>query len=301
MADGKWEMTNDKLRATKVNRARRAKSQPRATRERRAAYSTSTRPKLTRMESRALADLRARLKEILPNGELKSLILYGSKARGDAHRGSDIDLLLVYDGAHGEKKDTILDAITEIEMQVFARNPRASVDLATLIRSEAELEEEVRLGLPLLHNIAREGIVLEGERVMPEEMDRRHWATEQIEDTKRTLRTARMALADGDIRRPIALAYFAFEGAARAALIAKGVVPKSHRGTQSLFGEHFIRTGLLPKKFAPPFKKMEEDRLDATYTFKKPFTQADAERALVLAEELVRAIEDLLPKLLEAN
>ncbi len=284
-----------------MNKAKRATSQTRGARERHAAYKTVARPKLTRTEARALAEFRARLKEILPNDELKSLILYGSKARGDAHPGSDIDLLIVYDGVHGEKKDAILDTAAEIETNFFERNPRALFDLETLIRTETELREEVELGLPLLHNIAREGIVLEGERVMPAEMDRRHWAFLYIEDAKRTLRTARMALADGDIRRPIALAYFGFEGAARAALIAKGVVPKSHGGTQSLFGEHFIKTGALPKKFAPPFKKLEDDRLDATYTFQKRFAQEDAERALAIAEELVTAVENLLPTLLEGK
>lgn len=282
-----------------MKKTRTAKRPPRATRERQAAYKTTARPKLTRAEARALAEFRARLKEILPNGELKNLILYGSKARGDAHPGSDLDLLIVYDGAHGEKKDAILDAAAEIEMDAFERNPRALFDLETLIRTETELREEVELGLPLLHNIAREGIVLEGERVMPAEMDRRHWAFLYIEDAKRTLRTARMALADSDIRRPIALAYFAFEGAARAALIAKGVVPQSHHGTQSLFGEHFVKTGVLPKKFAPPFKRLEDDRIDATYTFKKHFTREDAEGALAIAEELVAAVEKLLPTLLE--
>jgi predicted nucleotidyltransferase len=66
--------------------------QPRAVREKATAYKTAARLNLTRAEARAVADFRARLKEILPHGELKSLILYGSKARGKARRGSDVDL-----------------------------------------------------------------------------------------------------------------------------------------------------------------------------------------------------------------
>jgi len=66
-----------------------------------------------------------------------------------------------------------------------------------------------------------------------------------------------------------------------------------------LFGEHFIKTGLVPKKFAPHFKRLEDDRLEATYTLEKQFTKEDAERALAIAEELLAAVETLLPTLLE--
>jgi hypothetical protein len=295
----KWQMANDKVRARKVNQVKRARSQPRAAREKQSAYHTTARPKLTRAETRALAEFRARLKEILPNGELSSLILYGSKARGDAHPGSDLDLLIVYDGARGEKKDAIWNAAAEIEMDAFERNPRASLDLETLIRTDAELRDEAAVGLPLLQNIAREGIVLEGGRIVPEKMDRKHWSSVHIEDARRTLRTARLVLADGDIRQAISLAYFIYLDAARAALISKGIAPQSHAGTNKLFGLHFIKTGLLPKKFGPHFGRLETDRLEATYRKEKQFTKEDVERALAVAEELVSAVEQLLPTWLE--
>ncbi len=288
-------MTNDKSKMTQAKGQR----QPRVARERAAAYKVAARPRLTRAEARAVAEFRARLKEILPNGELKSLILYGSKARGEARRGSDVDLLIVYDSAHGEKKDAIRDAVDDIALETLERDGKTILDIQPLVLTETEMKEDAALGMPLLQNVAREGIVLEGGSIVPEKMDRRYWTSKHVEDAKRTLRTARLVLADGDIRQAISLAYFIYLDAARAALIAKEIAPQSHSGTNRLFGQHFIKTGLLPKKFGPHFGRLEQDRLEATYTKEKQYTQEDAERALAIAEELVVAVDNLLPTLLE--
>lgn len=276
-----------------------ARRQPRAARERRAAYRTTTPLRLTRAESQALAEFQARLKEILPNGALKSLILYGSKARGKAHPGSDIDLLVVYDSARGDKRDAIWDAADNIALDMLEHDSRTVLDIEPFVLTEADLKRDAALGMPLLQNVAREGIVLEGEPIMPEEMDRKHWAAIHIRDARQTLESARLLLERGDIRSAISMAYFIYLDAARAALISKGIVPQSHSGTNRLFGLHFIKTGLLPKKFGPHFGRLEQDRLEATYAKQKQFTDEKAKRALDIAEELIVAVENLLPKLLE--
>jgi uncharacterized protein (UPF0332 family)/predicted nucleotidyltransferase len=237
-----------------------------------------------------LAQFRAGLKEILAEGEPKSLILYGSRARGDARPTSDIDVLVVYDPANGDKKYAIRELADEL---LYAA--RTEFEIQPLVLTEKELAQDAARGLPLLHNIAREGIVLEGEQVTPRGMDRKHWADIHLADARRTLRTARLVLADGDLKSAISLAYFIYLDAARAALITKGIAPQSHGGTKTLFGLHFIKPGLLPKKFGPLFERLETDRLEATYRKQREFTPEDAERALARAEELVTTVENLLP------
>ncbi len=287
------------LRAKRSNpQAPKAKPKGRTVRETRSAYRTTARPALTRAEAAALADFRARLAKILPNGELKSLILYGSKARGDPHPGSDIDLLIVYDSAHGEKRDEILDTVSEMERNLFERK-NILLDIQPIVRTRLELADASAIGEPLLHNIASEGIVLEGEPIMPKEMDRKYFSSLQIEEGERTLRTARLALADGDFRRPVSMAFFIYEHAMRAALIAKGIVPKSHTGTASLFGLHFVKTGVVPKKFGVHFDRMVKNRIEADYQPEIPFNREDAERALERAEELLSVVQNLVPSLLK--
>jgi len=63
-------------------------------------------PGLTLREARAVDAFRRALRAILPNGELKSLYLYGSKPRGDANVHSDIDLFLIYDDLHANHLQT---------------------------------------------------------------------------------------------------------------------------------------------------------------------------------------------------
>ncbi|MDE3090174.1 MAG: HEPN domain-containing protein, partial [Chloroflexota bacterium] len=252
----------------------------RAARERTALYKTKSRTGLSPTEQKAVDEFRARLKRILPNGGLKSLILYGSRARGDARRGSDVDLLVVYDAARGEKKDAIREVADDIALGALRQDQTAMLDIEPLVETTAELKQDTALGMPLLQNIAREGIVLEGEPIVPEKMDRKYWTGMHIADAKRQLHSARLLLADGDIRSAISMAYFVYLDAARAALIAKDIAPQSHAGTNRLFGLHFIKTGLLAKKFGPHFGRLETDRLEATYTKKKQFTKEDADRAL---------------------
>jgi hypothetical protein len=278
----------------------KAKSRkPRAAREKATAYRTSRQAILKPREQRAIEDFRARLKEILPAGALKSLILYGSRARGEARPNADIDLLVVYDATQGDKGDAIWDASSDVELDHTDKDSEHLVDIQPIVLTGAELERDAALGMPLLLNVAREGIVLEGEPIMPAEMDRNYWSSLYIEDARQELASAELLLASGDVRRPIEMAFSVYEKAARAALVAKGIVPKSHTGTRDLFGKHSVRIGLVSKKFAVHFERMEKDRLDATYALQKKFTCEDAERALERARELLTTIENLLPKLLK--
>jgi uncharacterized protein (UPF0332 family)/predicted nucleotidyltransferase len=279
-----------------TQRTKRRARKPRVAREKPVAYKAA-RLSLTRAEQRALAQFRARLHEILPKGELKSLILYGSKARGEPHPGSDVDLLIVHDSARPEITNEIYDALSEIQMGWFERE-NVEIPIQPLVQTAAELKQDSALGEPLLQNIAREGIVLEGEPIMPEQMDRKHYSSLYIEEGQRKLRTAHLALADGDIRSPISMAFDIYEHAMRAALIAKNIAPQSHEGTASLFGLHFVKTGLVPKMFSVHFDRMVKNRLNADYHPEIPFDREDAERALERAEELLITIENLLPKLL---
>jgi uncharacterized protein (UPF0332 family) len=132
-------------------------------------------------------------------------------------------------------------------------------------------------------------------------MDRKYWTAHYIEDGKQQLDSAKFLLERGDIRRAISLAYFIYLDAVCAALIAKGFAPQSHAETNKLFRLHFIKTGLLDKKSSPHFGRSKKDRLEATYIMQKQFMKEDAARAPAIAEELVTAVENLLPTLLEED
>jgi len=82
---------------------------------------------------------------------LRQILLFGSRARGDAQDSSDYDMLVVVDSRTPELRAVIL----EVESQLMERYGAL---VATVLRSEAEWQQAQ--GLPLARNIAREGVPL---------------------------------------------------------------------------------------------------------------------------------------------
>ena len=82
---------------------------------------------------------------------LRQILLFGSRACGDAQDGSDYDMLVVVDQRTPELRAVIL----EVESQCMEHYGAL---VATVLRSETELQQ--LQGLPLARNIAREGVRL---------------------------------------------------------------------------------------------------------------------------------------------
>jgi predicted nucleotidyltransferase len=108
---------------------------------------------LTEEEIRtALAALKDRLGSLLGRALVK-LVLYGSRARGDADPDSDVDVAIVFRSTDGGMRNRILDVVARIELEY-------GVPLSTLILQEEEyrrlLNRERRIAL----DIDREGVGL---------------------------------------------------------------------------------------------------------------------------------------------
>ena len=88
--------------------------------------------------------------EKLYRKRLKSIILYGSWARGDATEESDIDVLVVLEGEviPGKEIDRMIDIITEI-------NLKHGVLISVYPISEKNYST---INSPLLINVRREGM-----------------------------------------------------------------------------------------------------------------------------------------------
>lgn len=82
---------------------------------------------------------------------VRQILLFGSRARGDAREGSDYDMLVVVDRRTPDVRLSILD----VEKRLM---DRYSVLVATVLRSEEEWRGSQ--GFPLARNIARESVPL---------------------------------------------------------------------------------------------------------------------------------------------
>jgi uncharacterized protein len=103
-------------------------------------------------EQQALDLFGTHLRRRLP-GVVERVELFGSKARGDSHPESDIDILVVLDAASPSNKDAVYDAVMDT---LLARG----IYLSVLVYDRTEYDHLMSLRTPFMQNVAQEGIVL---------------------------------------------------------------------------------------------------------------------------------------------
>jgi predicted nucleotidyltransferase len=105
---------------------------------------------LTGRDTRAIQAAVGMLMERFP---VEKVILYGSKARGDADEDSDIDLLLVTSRPiHWRERKAIIDALFDIEM---AHDAIISILIVTM----KEWSEGIFTAFPIYQEIMRDGVL----------------------------------------------------------------------------------------------------------------------------------------------
>jgi uncharacterized protein (UPF0332 family)/predicted nucleotidyltransferase len=243
-------------------------------------------------ELRAVEEFRRRILAELP-GQVKDIILFGSKARGDARPGSDIDLLVIVDRRTPEADDVISDITVDTLLE-------KRIDISALDFTSDEIAEWSAIGTPLMRNVADEGIVLKGEPIVVGKGDPAKVAQNFIGSAHGRLRSAKALRGISEYGNAMSLVFYAFLDAADAALAARTIRTKSHAGTISLFGLHFIKPGLVDAKYSRWFRRARKFRQEADYERKQDFTPEQVNEAIDQAAEFVGVIETLLPSLLES-
>lgn len=71
---------------------------------------------LRRKEKKAIELFKARLAERLPDEKVE-LLLFGSKARGDDRRGSDIDLMVLLNHRTVKVTGSVYEALTQTQLE----------------------------------------------------------------------------------------------------------------------------------------------------------------------------------------
>jgi len=107
---------------------------------------------LSPAEAGAVGEFVARVRELLGT-ELRHVRLFGSRARGEGHEHSDLDIALIVAPGGRNRRYTVYDLAFDVGL-------KHSVNVAPLILEEQQFQELKRRERLLALDIERDGITL---------------------------------------------------------------------------------------------------------------------------------------------
>ena len=125
-----------------------------------------------------------------------------------------------------------------------------------------------------------------------------HPSREEIEALLRlaeeNLTLARLELEHGFPRAVVARAYFVFLDVARAALLSRGVIARTHGGCVAEFGRVFVSGGEVSADFGRWFNRALRARQEADYEALKSFTIEDASEGIEQARRFCDVLRPII-------
>jgi uncharacterized protein (UPF0332 family) len=115
-----------------------------------------------------------------------------------------------------------------------------------------------------------------------------------LEKAFERLKVAEKLLRDNDYEDAISRAYYAMYHAARAALAAENISPKTHEGVVSEFGRKFVLAGIFPKELGKNLADAKASRETYEYSVTATVDEAEAEVILLNARKFVKAVKKYL-------
>jgi uncharacterized protein (UPF0332 family)/predicted nucleotidyltransferase len=266
------------------------------------------RKKLTETERQAVQEFVDALVTAFPE-RIKLARLFGSRARGEGDKESDLDLLIVVDKEDEKLDDKIIDLMGEIGgkyIQLIAPLTISSYELENLNYQLCRLLMEVRGGgidfwrSPGMSedggrfiekvvdiNIKKRGDGME--RMIKEQI------TAEVKEGRESLRASRV-LIDHDLYSDgVSKAYFAMFHLSQAILLSRKIERRKHSQLIGAFHHQFRKSGEIENKFHRILDKAYEDRQKADYKRFK-FSKEEAEKRFNESQVFIKRIEELLKK-----
>jgi uncharacterized protein (UPF0332 family) len=120
-----------------------------------------------------------------------------------------------------------------------------------------------------------------------------------IEKSERLLHTAEYVIGIGDYDSSASRGYYAMFFMAEAALLTKELTASSHQGVISLFGRHFVKTGVFEKHFGNALNRAYQKRIIGDYRVDRSVTKEEAEDLLRTAQDFVGTVKNYLEEWIE--
>ena len=108
------------------------------------------------------------------------------------------------------------------------------------------------------------------------------------------LGTADLAMSAGDCDSCASRCYYAMFLMAEAALLTKNLTASSHKGVIGLFGEHFVRTGILDSHMGRMLNRAYDTRVVGDYGMDTSVAPEEAQKLLETSRDFVQKVKSYL-------
>lgn len=122
-----------------------------------------------------------------------------------------------------------------------------------------------------------------------------------IKKAEKFLGTAKYALNSGDHDSCASRCYYAMFFMAEAVLLTKDLKASSHKGVISLFGEHFVKTGIFERELGKALNDAYDKRLLGDYGVGFAVSEVEAQGLLATAKDFFEKMRNYLEKSLETE
>ena len=115
-----------------------------------------------------------------------------------------------------------------------------------------------------------------------------------VEKAEKFLITAKHSLDIGDYDSCVSRCYYAMFFMTEAILLTKNLTASSHKGVITLFGEHFVKTGIFNREAGKVLNETYDKRLIGDYGIGFTITEKEARETLKAAENFVKNLKNYL-------
>ena len=258
------------------------------------------RRKLNEIYREAAEDFAGRLvAELGP--EVDAIVLYGSVARGEATRDSDVDVLVIARDAGRAKEH-----VKELAWAVEAERHRAFW-LCPVVLDREEFLRLATVRWPFVREVSREGIALYDDGTFARDNPLACWGAEgaplmsqeyvetRLELADEALAEARLLLGHGHLRGATNRAYYAMLHAVHAALETAGARrPRTHSGVHDTFSRYFVGTERVERRLVADLQQVFAMRLASDYESSAGLDEEGVEAAVEKAAAFVERVREVL-------
>lgn len=118
----------------------------------------------------------------------------------------------------------------------------------------------------------------------------------EMRKAQKSLKAAKKLIAASLTDDAVSRAYYSVFHSARAALMAKGIETRSHKGLISQFALHLVKTGVIEEEYGDILRQEKEDRETGDYESFRTFGKREAAKCVRDAEFFMKRIQKFLKK-----